>query len=122
MAKQAGGSKMMTATERCTLPEILNVRQAAALLGVSEHHIRNLCKRSSIRSVKLGREWRIGRDALIRQMGIIDTEAPPLREEGRSATTAETVEIVIRIEVPAELAKRLANTKVIVSTDGRPAR
>ena len=110
------------ARNREALPEILSVKQAADLLGSSESYVRILCRQGRIRSVKLGKNWKIGRDALIKQMDLLIPDIPRTQDERPYASTAETVEIIIRIEVPAELAERLANTKVIVSTAGRPTR
>lgn len=106
------------------LPLLLNVRQAAELLNVSEKHVRDLCLDGTIRSVRVGRSWRIGRDSLLEQFGIMGVR----RSESLTTRLAEgqvsddMVEIVIRIELPAELAERLANAKVVVATDASSVR
>ncbi|RVU97167.1 DNA-binding protein [Coriobacteriales bacterium OH1046] len=99
------------------LPLLLNVRQAAEILNVSEKHVRDLCLDGTIRSVRVGRSWRIGRDSLLEQYGIVGVR------RSESSTTKLTegqvpddrAEIVIRIELPTELAERLADAKVVVA-------
>lgn len=100
------------------LPLLLNVRQAAELLNVSEKHVRDLCLDGTIRSVRVGRPWRIGRDSLLEQFGIMGvrrSESSTTRlAEGRASN--DRVEIVIKIELPTELAERLADAKVVVTS------
>lgn len=105
----------VSADDTSTLPLLLTVKQAADLLNVSPHHVRNLCANGKIRSVKVGSKWRIGRDAFLEQFeinGRRNLDAP-----SNVVAAGETVEIVIRIEMPAELAKQLVNAKVMV--DGK---
>lgn len=102
------------------LPLMLNVRQAAELLNVSEKHVRDLCQDGTIRSVRVGRSWRIGRDALLEQFGIVGK-----RRVSKPTTvemSADTVEIVIRIELPIALAKSSADARVVLTTDAFPAK
>jgi excisionase family DNA binding protein len=97
-----------------TLPLLLTVRQAAELLNVSEKHVTVLCRRGEIKAARVGSTWRIGRDALLTQYGISGT-----RRDGGESRDSDTVEVVIRIELPADLAERLASARVVVSTGGR---
>lgn len=100
-----------------TLPLLLTVRQAAELLNVSEKHVTVLCRKGEIKAVRVGSAWRIGRDALLAQYGISGT-----RRDGRVDSEpydSDTVEVVIRIELPADLAERLASARVVVSRGGR---
>lgn len=41
----------------------LTTRQAAELYGVSERHVRNLCKRGELPCMRLGKLWRVRADA-----------------------------------------------------------
>jgi excisionase family DNA binding protein len=47
-------------------PSILNIRDAAAFLGVHEETVRRLARRAVLPSFKVGRDWRFRRDALLR--------------------------------------------------------
>lgn len=100
-----------------TLPLLLTVQQAAELLNVSDRHVRRLCELGEIRSTKVGNALRIGRDALLEQYGIVGARRGAVKAEvsTNETPTGGTTEIVIRIELPAELAERLADTKIIVS-------
>lgn len=103
-----------------TLPLLLTAQQAAKLLNVSDKHVRDLCARSEIKSVRIGKSWRIGRDALLEQYGIAGTRRDAIKAETstREIPSGRTAEIVIRIELPAELAERLADAKVVVTSSG----
>lgn len=52
------------------LPQLMSVRQAAGVLGVSQRHVARLCERGEIKAVKIGRLWRVNRDALAAQCSI----------------------------------------------------
>ena len=52
------------------LPQLMSVSQAAGVLGVSQRHVARLCERGEIKAVKIGRLWRVNRDALAAQCGI----------------------------------------------------
>lgn len=103
-----------------TLPLLLTAQQAAKLLNVSDKHVRDLCARGDIKSVRIGKSLRIGRDALLEQYGILGTRRDAAKSEVSTSGTpsGDTAEIVIRIELPAELAERLADAKVVVSSSG----
>lgn len=49
---------------------LIKTGEAAELMNVSEHHVRVMCERGEIQAVKVGRVWRINRDALLEQLGI----------------------------------------------------
>lgn len=48
------------------VPPIMNVRQAAKLLGLSPYTVREFARDGKIPAKKVGRAWRFSRDALIR--------------------------------------------------------
>lgn len=52
------------------LPQLMSVSQAADVLGVSQRHVARLCERGKIKAVKIGRLWRVNRDALAVQCSI----------------------------------------------------
>lgn len=106
------------------LPLLLNVKQAAELLNVSDKHVRDLCAAGKIKAVLVGHAWRVGRDALLEQFGIVGVrmpqrEASTLPEGHR---TGDKVEIVIRIELPAELAERLADARIVFTSSAGSSR
>lgn len=55
------------------LPPLISARQAAEVLNVSTRHVARLCERGQLRAVHCGRLWRINRDALARQYGLLDS-------------------------------------------------
>ena len=62
-----------TATETTTLealPALATPRQVAWACNVSERHVVRMCERGEIAATKLGRLWRINRDALMRRLGM----------------------------------------------------
>lgn len=109
-----------SASDPRLLPLLLSVRQAAELLNVSEKHIRDLCRDGTIRSVRVGSSWRIGRDALLEQFGIEGTRR--VGEPTTGEMSADTVEIVIRIELPIALAKSIADARFVLTTSASPAK
>ena len=52
------------------LPVLLNVRTAAEIGGFSEKFIRDQLSRGQIRGCKIGKAWRINRDAYLKQLGL----------------------------------------------------
>ena len=54
----------------CDLPVLLDVRTAAEIGGFSEKFIRDQLGRGAIRGCKIGKAWRIHRDAYLGQLGI----------------------------------------------------
>lgn len=52
------------------LPVLINVRTAAEIGGFSEKFVRDQLRRGQIRGRKIGKAWRIDRDAYLGQLGI----------------------------------------------------
>lgn len=57
-------------SDRNALPELLSTSQAAQVLNVSTRAVTDLCKRGRIKAVRIGKLWRINRDALFEFAGI----------------------------------------------------
>ena len=51
------------------MSEILTVKEAAALLKTSRQQIRRMIQNGELPAVKVGREWRISRNALLDYLG-----------------------------------------------------
>ena len=51
------------------MSEILTVKEAAALLKTSRQQIRRMIQNGELLAVKVGREWRISRNALLDYLG-----------------------------------------------------
>ena len=51
------------------MSEILTVKEAAALLKTSHQQIRRMIQNGELPAVKVGREWRISRNALLDYLG-----------------------------------------------------
>ena len=51
-------------------PELLSTKQAAEVLNVSMRAVTDLCKRGRIKSIRIGKLWRINRDALFEFAGL----------------------------------------------------
>lgn len=100
-----------------TLPLLLSISQAAELLNVSKRHVSNLCVAGKIKCVKVGNAWRIGRDALLAQFGITGIREVRSVDAASSGnrSAGDRAEIVIRIELPAALASRLVDSRVVVT-------
>lgn len=63
----------MTGTGSATntnLPELLDTRQAAQVLNVTPRMVTDLCKKGRIKAVRLGKLWRVNRDALLDFAGL----------------------------------------------------
>lgn len=56
------------------LPPLASVRQVARACNVSERHVLRLCERGELKAVRLGKVWRINRDALMRMAGVAPRE------------------------------------------------
>ena len=52
------------------LPPLATVRQVARACSVSERHVLRLCERGELKAVRLGKVWRINRDALAATLGV----------------------------------------------------
>ena len=51
------------------MSEILTVKEGAALLKTSRQQIRRMIQNGELPAVKVGREWRISRNALLDYLG-----------------------------------------------------
>ena len=51
------------------MSEILTVKEAAALLKTSRQQIRRMIQNGELPALKVGREWRISRNALLDYLG-----------------------------------------------------
>ena len=51
------------------MSEILTVKEAAALLKTSRQQTRRMIQNGELPAVKVGREWRISRNALLDYLG-----------------------------------------------------
>lgn len=49
--------------------EILTVKEAAALLKTSRQQIRRMIQNGELPAIKVGREWRISKNALLDYLG-----------------------------------------------------
>jgi excisionase family DNA binding protein len=56
--------------------DVLTLKQAAALLQLSEQHVRDLARRGKIPAGKIGKSWRFSRRALLRLLGEDDWPPP----------------------------------------------
>lgn len=56
------------------MPALITTRQAAEIGNWSERFVRILCEKGpnngGIKAVKIGRTWRVDRDALLAQLGL----------------------------------------------------
>lgn len=52
------------------MPQLISVKQAAGVLNVSGRHVERMCGRGELKAVRLGRVWRINRDALAKSCGL----------------------------------------------------
>ena len=52
------------------LPVLLDTETAARLAGFSAKFVREHCRLGDIECVRIGREWRIHRDAYLRKLGL----------------------------------------------------
>ncbi|OUN18627.1 MULTISPECIES: helix-turn-helix domain-containing protein [unclassified Flavonifractor] len=51
------------------MSEVLTVKEAAALLKTSRQQIRRMIQNGELPAVKVGREWRISKNALLDYLG-----------------------------------------------------
>lgn len=77
--------------ERYGLPPLLTIKQAAAVLNnMPSSTIRSMCERGDIFAVKCGRQWRVHRDRLLEQYGLIKPEQEDKDEKaGKQAQKAQ---------------------------------
>lgn len=57
--------------------DLVNAKQAAAIVGLSEQSIRRLCSQDFIKATKVGRDWVIERKALEGIVKRKNTGRPP---------------------------------------------
>ncbi|MDG1500650.1 MAG: helix-turn-helix domain-containing protein [Planctomycetota bacterium] len=78
-------------TELDTSKAILNVDEAAALLGVSVKTFNKVLHQERVPARKVGREWKFSRQALIDWVGSGDSSSfyKPDRSNGSSATNLD---------------------------------
>ena len=55
---------------RDALPELLNTSQAAEVLQVTPRMISAMCSSGKLKAVRVGRLWRVNRDALLDFAGL----------------------------------------------------
>ena len=61
-----------TAASVHELKPLITPREAEAIGVADERTVRRWCANGKIRATKVGRDWRIGRDALLKQFGLAD--------------------------------------------------
>lgn len=54
------------------VPMLLDAKQAAAIASTSPASIRRMCRQGTIKCVMVGNKWRINRDALLEQFGLVE--------------------------------------------------
>lgn len=69
-ARNTGGETCLCLPALQYLPVLLNTKQAAQVLNVSERTVTRLCKEGEIHAALVGRQWRLNRDELLKQFGI----------------------------------------------------
>lgn len=57
-------------TDRDALPELLNTSQAAEVLQVTPRMVSAMCSSGKLKAVRVGRLWRVNRDALLDFAGL----------------------------------------------------
>lgn len=53
------------------LPVLLDTQQVARLLNCSDRHVRSCLTRKQIQGAKIGGIWRVHRDELLTQLGLV---------------------------------------------------
>lgn len=79
--------------------EVLNVEQAAALLGFSSYTVREKARLGEIPGRKTGREWRFLRTALLEYLGGQENHTVKERHTLRHSALATAVRVLIELEV-----------------------
>ena len=69
--KPQGRRAGLREVRREELPVFLDANQAASIVSASPKFIRDRCNDGTIKAVKCGRMWRINRDALLEQFGLM---------------------------------------------------
>lgn len=52
------------------LPPLISTEQGKALGIASQREMRRMCQNGTIKAIRIGRHWRIYRDALLEQFGL----------------------------------------------------
>lgn len=53
-----------------TEPELISIREAARMVGVSNRTMNRLCLEGKVKAVRIGCQWRINRKALRESAGL----------------------------------------------------
>lgn len=61
---------LVTPIDPRNLPPLITPSQGSALGIASEREMRRMCQQGRIKAQRVGRHWRINRDALIRQFDL----------------------------------------------------
>lgn len=62
--------KTITSGDYGTLPPVLSTHEAAQVLRVCDSMAGKLCRSGKLRAVKVGKNWRVNRDALLEFAGL----------------------------------------------------
>lgn len=57
-------------TDWSDVPLVLTLQQAAKVMGAHRNTIMNMIKDKRLAAVKVGREWRISKDEIMRYLGV----------------------------------------------------
>jgi excisionase family DNA binding protein len=57
------------------LKPLITPTEAASLGVATDRHIRRMCERGEIKAVLVGNRWRINRDSLLKQFGLMEVTA-----------------------------------------------
>ena len=55
----------------CDVPAIINIEEASVLLGLSIESVRRYCLIGDIPAVKIGKQWRIDKEKLMKKFGYL---------------------------------------------------
>ena len=97
----------MNASQWSDLPLVLTSEQAAAVLQVNRRTITNMLDRGDLRGVKIGKEWRVSRAAMVQFVEGNGTRNRLLTASSQSEAVAALVNkgglLVVRAEPLADL-------------------
>ena len=97
----------MNVTQWSDLPLVLTSDQAAAVLQVNRRTLTNMLARGALRGMKIGKEWRVSRDEMMRFVKASGTGTSPITASSRSEAVAALVNkgglLVVRAEPLADL-------------------
>lgn len=69
-AKKRGAAMENVGTKDRTEPELISIREAARMVGVSNRTMNRLCLEGKVKAVRIGCQWRINRKALRESAGL----------------------------------------------------